>query len=111
MSRMLLVPVLILCSTTLSLVAADESLIQATQAGDTQTVKALLEKGARVNPKNKLGGNALMWAAAAGNSQIVQALVGKGARVKDTDNPGMTVLMWASGHDEVIGILKKAGAE
>jgi len=60
----------------------------------TDTVRALLEKGANVNAKGKDGMTALMNAASADYRDIVHSLLEKGADVNAKDNDGWTPLFW-----------------
>jgi len=80
--------------------------------GHTDTVKALLEQGADVNAK-KDGLNALFIAAYEGHTDTVKALLEQGVDVNAKDNDGITALFGAKtmGHEEIIRMLKKAGAK
>ena len=110
-NRCLLLAVVFVLATGGSATAS--SLMEATTKGDSEKVKALLEKGADVNAKENNGLTALMRAAFAGQSEIVQALVAKGADVNTKVNNGFTALMMAKkkGHKEIVRILKEAGAK
>jgi thioredoxin-like negative regulator of GroEL len=95
--------------------AADinSDLIEAAKNGDTAQVKALLDKGADVNARDKDGLTALMWAAAGGRTDIVKALLDKGADVNAKTSYGYTALMWAAagGHTDIVKALLDKGAD
>jgi len=58
-------------------------------------LNALLDKGAPVDVKNKVGGTALMWAAAYDDEAAVRALVAHGASLDLKDADGLNALGWA----------------
>src|SRR2546430_15762922 len=62
----------------------------------TDTVRALLEKGADVNAKNKYDDTALIHAAYAGDTDTVVVLLEKGAEVNARDDMGKTALIEAA---------------
>ncbi len=72
------------------------SLMWAAIKGHSETVLALLDKGADVNAKDNKGGTALMDAAYSGHKDIVLELLDKGADVNAKDNKGTTALMDAA---------------
>ena len=74
----------------------DEELINAARDGNTETVKALLAKGADVNAKDSLGYSALFCAAKGSHVDTLQALADEGADVNAKDMLGNTPLMWAA---------------
>jgi ankyrin repeat protein len=55
------------------------NLIDTAKKGDTARVKALIDKGANINAKDKNGRTALMWASEKGYTEIVKLLREKGA--------------------------------
>jgi ankyrin repeat protein len=79
-------------------------------------IQALLNRGARVNEKNRIGETALMNAAENGSTAIVRALLDKGARAGDKDADGLRAIDHArkckdpAKTAEVIRLLQKAGA-
>lgn len=91
----------------------DEELISAARDGNTDTVKALLAKGADVNAKDSAVNTALIAAAWRGHSDVAKALLEKGADVTPKNSDGVTALGVAefAGQTEIIGLLKEAGAK
>ncbi len=90
------------------------ALLEAAREGHADTVQVLLAKGAEVNMKNECcGDTALLWAAGKGQTKIVKILLDAGADVNMKNNGGHTALMMATEHDhnEVIELLKRAGAK
>ncbi|MDP2924239.1 MAG: ankyrin repeat domain-containing protein [Candidatus Omnitrophota bacterium] len=84
----------------------------------------MLGKGAYVNAKDNDGETALMGASDRSNygayievphcgrhSEVVKILLDKGADVNAKDNAGYTALIKAAGGDEIVQLLKKAGAK
>lgn len=101
-------------------------LMLAANNGHAEIVKILLDNGANVNAKFRgsisipgefsTGGvTALIFAVWAGNNNIdvVKALLEKGADVNIKDADGNTVMDYAKKHnyDEIIKLLKEAGAK
>ena len=74
----------------------DEELISAALDGNTDTVEALLAKGAGVNAKDKLGNTALFCAVKSDNIETVQALLVRGADVNAKNIVGEPPLVWAA---------------
>src|SRR5216683_1906996 len=92
-----------------------QPLIWAVELGRTETVRALLEKGADVNAARKDGVTALMIAASAGDRATVRYLLEKGAKVNpnDVDRIGQTALMVAAvrGHTDTVCVLAQSGID
>jgi ankyrin repeat protein len=98
-------------------------LLAARCAGNSRTVKLLLDAGADAQERNALGASAIMAAAAAGDSQTVELLLDQGADPNDfpeLKNPAAglatglrTPLMWAAYRNDVpmIRLLLKRGAD
>ena len=64
-----------------------------------------------MNAKSNDGGTALMEASRYGNVEVVRELLAAKADVNAKNNDGRTALMEASkGHDDVVKLLKEAGA-
>lgn len=92
----------------------NEELFDAVSNGNTEKVKALLDKGADVNAKFKGKGTVLHGAALKGQNDLVELLIRKGADVNAKDDKyGATPLHLAAynGHKKVVQILLLAGAD
>jgi hypothetical protein len=87
-------------------------LLSRAERGDVRTVKNLLERGADVHARDKLGETALMKAARLGNYPVVKLLIEFGANVHAIDATGETALSYADrfGQEEVAELLKTHGA-
>ena len=86
---------------------------RAVSEGHTETVQALLAKGAIINMKNHRGQTALHIAASNVPTDQVNALIAAGANVKEQDNNGLTALhfaVWLRNTD-VANVLIAAGAD
>ena len=83
----------------------------AADRGDTNTVKALLDKGADVNEWKY--GTALWMAAAKGNADMVKLLIERGADVNVMNQGGSSALGIAAefGTADIVGILIDKGAD
>ena len=81
--------------------------------GRTETVKALLRKGADVNAKDDSGRTALMFAVINLHGQTVKVLLEHGADVNARDDDGATPLMLAAscGDPEIVQTLLSRGAD
>jgi ankyrin repeat protein len=77
----------------------DEKLRDASEAGDINLVKALIEKGANVNWGDQYTGTALHRAALKGNASMVRYLIEKGANVNGKIEPGF-LTVWSKTSDE-----------
>jgi ankyrin repeat protein len=91
---------------------AQDRLIDAVDAGDIATVRALLDKKADVNAARPDGTTPLHWAVDRDAPEIVQLLVRAGANVKAANRYGATPLWLAAlnGNATTIGMLIEAGA-
>jgi len=67
-------------------------LSEAARAGQKETVKLLLLKGAGINSKNNNGRTALMTATLKGKAEIVHLLLSNGANIDQQDKDGNTAL-------------------
>jgi hypothetical protein len=84
----------------------------ASENGNLEIVKLLLDNGAAVNGVDSTGMTALMLAAERGHLQIVILLLDNGAAVNGVDSTGMTALMLAAeaGHLQIVILLLNSGA-
>lgn len=91
----------------------ETDLMRVAAKGETDTVQALLAKGADINAKDKDGWTALIHAAAEGQIDTVKALLAKGADVNVKANDGRTALMHAvsRGHITAVRTLLTKGAD
>lgn len=87
-------------------------LMVAAMAGQTETSKLLLAKGADVNAKTKKERTALTWASWRGMTDTVKALLASGAEIDARDQWGGSPLMFAvsRGRLETVKVLLDAGA-
>jgi ankyrin repeat protein len=87
-------------------------LMVAAMAGQTETTKLLLAKGADVNAKTKKERTALTWASWRGMTDTVKALLASGAEIDARDQWGASPLMFAvsRGRLETVKVLLDAGA-
>jgi len=89
-------------------------LIEAAIQGDIATVRDALEKGAKVNVKDRYYGfTPLIQASDKGHLEIVKLLIEKGADVNAKNNRGWNALIIASykGHLEIVKLLIEKGAD
>jgi serine/threonine protein kinase len=91
----------------------DDPLIIAARNGEIDTVKKLIDGGADVNVKGKMGETPLIRASTAGRTDVIKELLAAGADINARDNEGKTALMdlfwW--GRTDVVKILLAAGAD
>jgi hypothetical protein len=97
---------------TLMAWAADSGpdLLNAAKKGQTAQVRALLEKGASPESKDKEGRTALMLAAQHGHADIVGLLLSKGAKADARDGEGLNayglaLLSTSKGREKVLDLL------
>ena len=97
---------------TMSVLAAESSLIEAVKKQDVQAVRTLLKQG-NVNATEADGFTALHWAAQRNDVQLVELLIGAGANAKASTRYNITPLYLAAvnGNAAVIERLLKAGAD
>jgi ankyrin repeat protein len=90
------------------------NLVDAINRGDTDAVKSLLVRGAPVNGKDEYWERTpLIMAAMNGYTEIVSLLLKRGAEPNAIDIEGWTALRYAKayGYDEIIRMLREAGAQ
>ena len=92
------------------------ALMYASLKGHTHVVQLLLTRGASINAKGTYGDTALMNAAWGGHVDVVKLLLKKGANpnaIAESSTGPVTAMSQAKirGHDEIVQILKKAGAK
>ena len=78
---------------------ADSQLIGAAKNGETETVLALLTKGADANERGEDGTTPLMYAAVGAHIETMDALIASGADVNARDETGRNVLLRTIGSD------------
>ncbi len=83
----------------------EDQLFEAAKNGDAGGVKALLDKGANVNAKERDDMTPLMAAAINGRVDVVKLMIGRGADVNARDAKGRTALKWA---DDAPGMMEEA---
>jgi len=90
----------------------EAALVAAAVKGDTDTVKALLDKGTKVDARDQNGGTALGHAVWFGHPDTVRLLIDRGADVNATKLDGGRPLQFAiaRNHPEIAEMLTKAGA-
>ena len=88
------------------------ALIRAAHFGHTETVKLLLDNGAKVNTATRHGMTALMLAVNRQHKETAKLLLENGATVNAVDSEGMTALMWVVnlGRQEMAKLLLDNGA-
>jgi len=81
----------------------------------TESLRALLDAGARVDETDNDGITALGWAAIANRLDLARALIERGADVNHVDKHGMTPLLYAAsidfGDSALTDLLLKSGAQ
>jgi ankyrin repeat protein len=92
--------------------SGDSPLTKAVNAGDLQTVRALIKSGADVNARSGDGSTPLLWAAHNSSDDIAAALIAAKASVDVANDYGITPLLEASrtGDAAMMELLLRAGA-
>ena len=85
----------------------------ASKYGQTETLRVLLDHGARVDIPDDTGKTAVIIASACGQAETVKILLAHGAEVNAIENSGLSALVRASisGHLETVKVLLDHGAE
>jgi uncharacterized protein len=78
----------------------------------TEVIRALLQKGANVDARDRVGYTPLIRAAQAGHAEALKLLLEKGADPNAKQSAGLTALMEAAGagHANVVRLLVERGA-
>ena len=87
---------------------------EAAKRGDIQTVRNLVQKGAKINENlDKYGATALHWSAVKGHKDLAKFLIEKGAIVDQKNRDGDTTLHLAVafGHKDIVQLLLYKGAK
>src|SRR5439155_1639313 len=87
----------------------NSDLLAAARRGDTGGVRALLERGAAVNSRNRLGDSPLLIAAKNGITPMALLVLERGADVSEHDNRGKTGADMAAegGHRATLELLRQ----
>src|SRR5216684_524171 len=105
--------VVLLAVVGLGAASRDVSLVNAAKQGNTQAVRALLQKSADVNAAAPDGNTALLWAVQNDDRDMVDLLLRAGADAKAANRYGGSPLSLAAvnGNAAVIDLLLEAGAD
>ena len=92
---------------------SEEALLQACEKGDLSTVRALLDKGANVNARDRDGRRPVIEASYWQHADIVKLLIERAADVNAKKVDGATALDFAINfhNKEIEQMLRKAGAK
>jgi ankyrin repeat protein len=87
-------------------------LMAAAYGGHADIARALLAKGAAIDPVDRLQKNAMVYAAGQGSTEVVRLLLGAGVDPNAAYAHALTALMWAAGYGQsgTVEALLKAGA-
>jgi hypothetical protein len=91
------------------------ALFRATEDGDVDTVKSLIEKGTDVNERNQFGSFALNSAAVKNNLELLRLLIDSGGNVNlqswSGDTPLICATKYAGGKEKTVTLLLDAGSD
>src|SRR6185295_18064490 len=93
--------------------AANESLWEASRAGDTARITAALAQGADVNAKSRYDVTPLIFAASSGRLEAVKLLISRGANVNAQDSfyrASAVDMAMSNSHTDVVLYLLQNGA-
>src|SRR3954463_4035334 len=92
---------------------ANAELLAAARRGDVEMVRALLDKGAAINSRNRLGDTVLLIAAKNGERPMAMLALERGADVTQPTLAGISPLMAAAfnGDAELARVLLERGAD
>ena len=90
-----------------------DPLFRATQDGDVNAVRVLLDGAADINARDETTRTPLMYAAVKNHKEVVQLLLERGADVNARNDKGETALTLAAreGHPEIAQALLRKGAD
>lgn len=90
----------------------DTALMKATQLGEVNVARSLIDAGADVNIKNNDGNNALWFACFRDRLDLMALLIEGKIDINNQNDNGATVLMYAAsaGKTEIVNALLAAGA-
>ena len=88
-------------------------LCDASQRGETERVKELLDRGTDADANNRHGWTALRYALWMTNKDMMELLIANGASVHTVDKRGKRALNWAVEQElaDFVQLLKRHGAE
>jgi hypothetical protein len=110
MGNRFLIPMVLCCAGLAQSVDLGPDLLMAARKGQTAQVRALLDKGAAADSKDKEGRTALMLAAQHDHPDTVSLLLSKGAQADARDEEGFTAyglafLSSSKARNQVLGLL------
>ncbi|MFO0875463.1 MAG: ankyrin repeat domain-containing protein [Phycisphaerales bacterium] len=94
----------------------DDALIRAVRSGKDETVKILIERGAKVDSHNDKGATALLVAAGSGSLEKIKLLVAAKSDINAKDNSGRTLLDYAKNRidaskDQVVAYVEQISGQ
>jgi ankyrin repeat protein len=102
------------CRRTVHHAAVAGSIHEAAKRGDMQTLRDLVQKGAKINEDlDEYGATALHWSAVKGHRDVAEFLIVNGAIVDQKNGDGDTALhvAVAFGHKDIVQLLLSKGAK
>jgi len=107
----------LICFSLILLIGCSKSptlrMIEAAEHGNIDSVRIMLEKGAKINERDKIGFTGLEMASLNGHINIVKLLLDNNAEINQINDSGWTPLMYAvmTGHIDIVGLLIDRGAD